>query len=172
MGYRSASPNPESNPTHLTNICLSTMVNSPRFLGKTYSELNLVIYHLLPLCTHKSSLHPLLAQSPNPLDSPLKSHRRYGGREAERWKHRAQGQRRQTVEMPRDEVGDLGGQSSPFLKFLRASLQISPRKLSLTCRSWVPGSPVSRRTHTVRAIVPGPLALPLPNCPPAHLNRL
>ena len=66
MGYRSASLHPESNPTHLTDICLSTTVNSPRFLGKTYSELNLVIYHLLPLSTHKSSLHPLLAQSPTP----------------------------------------------------------------------------------------------------------
>ena len=107
MGYRQAFPHPEPNPTHLTYICFSTTVNSPCFLGKTYSELNLVIYHLLPLHTHKSSLHPLLAQSPNSLDSPSKSHRRYGGREAERWTHWVQGQRRQTVEMPRDEVGDL-----------------------------------------------------------------
>ena len=59
MGYRSASLHPESNPTHLTDICLSTTVNSPRFLGKTYSELNLVIYHLLPP-THTQIISPSL----------------------------------------------------------------------------------------------------------------
>lgn len=56
MGYRSASPHQGPSPTHLTYICFSPTVNSPRFLGKkTYSELNLVIYHLLPLHTHESS---------------------------------------------------------------------------------------------------------------------
>lgn len=76
MGHRSASPHPESNPTDLTDICFLTTVNSPCLLDKTCSELNLVIYQLLPTHTKKSSLHSLLAQGLIPLDSPLKRHRR------------------------------------------------------------------------------------------------
>lgn len=82
MRHRSTSPYPGPNPTHLTNICFSTTVNFPCFLGEACSEWKLVSYQ--PLTTKKNHTHTYPAQDPVPLGLPLGKGRRWRGKEADK----------------------------------------------------------------------------------------